>query len=625
MEEDQKLSKLSLWLKNSLQQSIENDKDPINKLLSNFKEIEEIKELAQDEDINIIFQLLYLNIKNVHKILDDEQQFYSIDENKEFNYSELFHLSLLIEDEPETVNYKFPIIFIRRVNEYKEDYNEGKNINKIKKILISKIILVLINNFQGEEEYNEKENGEEINRIKEENENYIEDNVFLFRQELKLDYNKDDIISKKLDYIYMEIINSLIKNNKFANLSFCEEKLNELEFKDIIITNTIISGLFKLFNETNENMNEYMFEDISDLNNEKKIYFYYLLFEYIFQKDSFYIYNNDFLKKNYRKLCKLIKEKIEKKIDYLVKKFYSDKMEDILSKINKKLKEDFINSNNSYNNNDNNQSNNSNNKNDNNNGNNNSCNYSNYNNNDDKNNNNNNDSRQNDEKSQNDYTSKSFRQEEKNEFAEIQSNSLIFTTGALNDNDYMDYDEVDDILKEVTIKIKINSEVHVSGFYEKEIFYGKDKTKLLSGYFKDKIKPYNSGSKVLESKYNITCKNYIRFLSFIKEIEVNLTKANIKIKPQIILEITRKNDKTNEDGFYNLNCISTFYNQKISLNEAENKMEFIDRNILVKSINGNPEGLLYLINELTNDDYKGAKFNYIHDEKTKLESTNMAV
>ena len=540
MEEDQKLSKLSLWLKNSLQQSIENDKDPINKLLSNFKEIEEVKELAQDEDINIIFQLLYLNIKNVHKILDDEQQFYSIDENKEFNYSELFHLSLLIEDKPEFVNYKFPIIFIRRVNEYKEDYNEGKNINKIKKILISKIILVLINNFQGEEEYNEKENGEEINRIKEENENYIEDNVFLFRQELKLDYNKDDIISKKLDYIYLERINSLIKNDKFANLSFCEEKLNELEFKDTIITNTIISGLFNLFNETNENMNEYMFEDITDLNNEKKIYFYYLLFEYIFQKDSFYIYNNDFLYKNYRKLCKLIKEKIEKKADYLVKKFYSDKIEDILSKINEKLKEDFIISNNSYNNNDNNQSNNSNNRNDNNNGNNNSCNYnanknnnnnscnySNNNNNDDINKNNNNDSRQNDEKFQNDYTSKSFGQEEKNEFVEIQSNSLIFTTEALNENDYLDYDEVDDILKEVKIIIKINSGVQVNGIYEKEIFYGKDKVKLLSLYFKDKIKPYNSGIKVLESKYNFTCKNYMRFLSFIKEIEANLEKANI--------------------------------------------------------------------------------------------------
>ena len=615
MEEGHKLFKLLLCSKESLQQSIENDKDPINKLLLNFKEIEEIAK----KDDTYIFQFLYYNIKIVHKILDDEQQFYLIAENKGINYSELFHLSLLIEDKPETINYKFPINLIRKVNEIKNQYKEGKKINIIKKILISKIILVLINNFQGEEEYNEKENGEEINRIKEENENYIENNIFLFRQELKLDYNKDDIISKKLDYIYMEIIKSLIENNKFANLSFCEEKLNELEFKDIIITNTIISGLFKLINETNENMNEYMFEDLSDLNNEKKIYFYYLLFEYIFRKDSFYIYNNDFLYKNIRKLCKLIKEKIEKKTDYRVKKFYSDKIENILLIINEKLNDDFINSNNSYNNNDNNQNNNSNNGNYNNNGNNNSCNYSNNKINDDKNSNNNNDSRQIDEKSHNDYANKSIQQEAKNEHID-KSKTETFNLPTLNDNDCVEYDEVDDILKGVTIKIKINPDVQVSGYYEKEIFYGTDKTKISSGYFKDKIKP-NSGTKIPESQYNITCKNYARFLSFIKEIEANLTKANIiKFNPQIILEITRKNNKTNEDGFYNLNCISTFYNQKISLDKKENKMEFIDRNILVKSINGNPEGLLYLINELTNDDYRDIKFNYNEDE-TKLDST----
>ena len=79
-----------------------------------------------------------------------------------------------------------------------------------------------------------------------------------------------------------------------------------------------------------------------------------------------------------------------------------------------------------------------------------------------------------------------------------------------------------------------------------------------------------------------------------------------------------------------MNCITTFYNQlKTAKNEEKKednkeknnkgfKMEFIDRNILVNSINGNPEGLLYLINELTNDEYNNVVFKY-DEEVEKVE------
>ena len=78
----------------------------------------------------------------------------------------------------------------------------------------------------------------------------------------------------------------------------------------------------------------------------------------------------------------------------------------------------------------------------------------------------------------------------------------------------------------------------------------------------------------------------------------------MKFKYQIILEIKReKFGEENNGGLYNLSCITTFHNQKKSLDNEENKMQFLDKNILVNSINGNPEGILYLINELTNEDY----------------------
>jgi hypothetical protein len=199
------LTKNELCWKCSLEYPFENIHDPIHNLLSSSNEIEEI---FQKHNYKKKFLFLYFNKNKFHNILYDEDEIYFVDENIKINYSELFYLSLLLVDISETINYRFSLDFIILVNNI---IKENEEIKEIKRILISKIILVLIENFKGEEEYNEKENGEQIKKIEAENEKYIKDYVFIFKQKLNLDYDYNDVISKKIDYIYMEIIISLPK------------------------------------------------------------------------------------------------------------------------------------------------------------------------------------------------------------------------------------------------------------------------------------------------------------------------------------------------------------------------------------------------------------------------------
>ena len=184
-------SKLNLCLLNTLKNSIENDKDPIHNLLLNFKEIKETTKNMNGD----IFKFLYFNKRRVHVILYNEDEIYRIDENQTINYSELFYLSLLLEDIPETINYTFSINYIKAVNENRENIKT----KKLKGFLLSKILLLLINNFKGEDEYDEDENEEEINKIEKENIEYIEKNKDIFETEFNLKYNYSDIMSKKID------------------------------------------------------------------------------------------------------------------------------------------------------------------------------------------------------------------------------------------------------------------------------------------------------------------------------------------------------------------------------------------------------------------------------------------
>ena len=546
------LTKLDLCLLTSLKNSVENDNDPIHNLLSNWKEIKEITKNMNGD----IFKFFYFNKKRVHEILYNEDKNYSIDENKTISYSELFYLSLLLEDIPETINYTFSINYIKAVNEIRKDIK----IKKLKRILLSKILLLLINNFKGEDEYDEDEYGEEINMIEKENIEYIEKNIDIFETEFNLQYNYSDIISKKIDYIYMEIIISLIENDKFTDYDFCWEIIEDLELDKINITNTIFQGLSNAINKDNENA--YIINNINDLMNEKTLNFYYILIKYIFKKNSFYIYQINFLVKNIYNLINLISRKELKNENEKMKeliKIFSD--EYLIPYDIKKILDTSFESENLVNN-----------------------------------------------SNENVLVPHIEQRDETN----------------INDNNIIEYSKAEQALERMKIIIQIYPEKKNDRNFEyKEILIGKNEQKLKND---DELKihaDYDSISeiddladkiKVEKGKIELVYKNYKKLAAFFKDVENSINDLEIKFNPRISLELERELREINKEGddphneykdLYNITCISTFDNQL-----DHTTMKCKDQNILVYSINGRTPGFLYLSNELTNDDYEDAVFKY---------------
>ena len=87
-----------------------------------------------------------------------------------------------------------------------------------------------------------------------------------------------------------------------------------------------------------------------------------------------------------------------------------------------------------------------------------------------------------------------------------------------------------------------------------------------------------------------------------EEIKEYISKSKICFNPRIILELNRIEL---ESGDFDMICISTFKKKNL-----EKKIKFTDKNILSKGISGNNIGFTLLINELSEDDYKGEEYTY---------------
>ena len=262
---------------------IENDNDPIYKLIFNYEDIEAINKNNENDKI---FQFFYFNRKVIHQIFYDTETIWPVISIDKINLSELFFLNLLILDNSETINYSFSIDYIEFI------HSENKNKKKsFEQMILSKIILSFIYNFKGEEEYDENEFEEKIDIIEKENEEIIKNNLDLFK-DLNLKYNYDNFCEAKIDFIYMEIITALIKEEKYKNFQYCEDLLIELDMKRINITKTIFDGISELLEKTLFKKPEFNLENI-----EPQINFYNILIKFIF-KNPFYPYRIKFFMKN---------------------------------------------------------------------------------------------------------------------------------------------------------------------------------------------------------------------------------------------------------------------------------------------------------------------------------------
>ena len=310
------LNKIELSYDFTKKESLEiNIKDPLYKLLSNIDEVNYCIKKNNPE----LMSFLYFNRIKIHKILYDSDKIISISTNMINNkLSNYFYLSLLIKDNPDILNYEYSFDLIKEINNELENNTNDDNV--FKNIMLSKISLELIENFEGDtnasKELYEKNN---TNIIKN-NEKYLKD----------FGLNEKNIKKSKIDEIYSNIINILIKTKKIDNYEYAYNIINQLDLENIEITKTMFDALSTCLdiknNDNDEYLEQYIIKDINDVYNNNIINFYYFLFKYIL-KLSIYIYHIPFLLQTKKNITKIIKSH---SIDFNKDKTFNEKFEYIL-------------------------------------------------------------------------------------------------------------------------------------------------------------------------------------------------------------------------------------------------------------------------------------------------------
>ena len=282
-------------------------------LLINKKEIDDFI-LIINQDVLLFLYKFKINIENI---------LYNCEENLEIKNEMLigikdyFYLDKLIKENEEIINYIYEISLIREINKKNEKVND----NLYSKIIMSKIILDLINNYE-QTPYFEENQINELNEIKKSNIELIENNIEILKQ-LNSNFTADYIRKTNIDEIYIDIIISLIETNKFCDDKYIQEIINKLDFENIILTKIMILKLSDILNRKQIQTN-YEIKRFDDLFVNSKINFYYVLFKFIL-KNTFYKYQIEFLiemTKITRSLIKShFKEFNETKIEGLKDKF----------------------------------------------------------------------------------------------------------------------------------------------------------------------------------------------------------------------------------------------------------------------------------------------------------------
>ena len=295
-------------------------------IISDYQKIENM--LISLLDINKI-KFCYFYREFIHDIIYQEEKTIFIENY--YGVSFLFYLSLLINENPDIVNYSYSIDLIKNIaNINIVNINRQQN-NLLKQLIISKFILDLIYNYYGSDNCSQEEKNI-LEDIENKNIQFIKNKVTEIFKEFNLNLNSNDIIKKKIkiDLIYDEIICALIKSRKFEDYEYTCGILKDLDLENIDITKNMYVKLSQLLNNNENYITDYIIINKEDLFNEKKINFYYILIKYIL-KNSIYIYNIPFLLKTRKNIIKIIrtqlflnfnndKSNMKEKIEYILKK-----------------------------------------------------------------------------------------------------------------------------------------------------------------------------------------------------------------------------------------------------------------------------------------------------------------
>ena len=140
-----------------------------------------------------------------------------------------------------------------------------------------------------------------------------------------------------------------------------------------------------------------------------------------------------------------------------------------------------------------------------------------------------------------------------------------------------------------------------------DINYGNSKIKINEKF--PQIKKYFKGNKT----ENILFKNFHKFIKFLKEFK-NRLKDEFKLNYNLRIDLNfEKEGNDNIDKTYNIKCIYKFYNPDPKEND---KISFVDENILFDGNNSNLQGFPYLINEINNESYEKIPYIEIENHNT---------
>ena len=288
----------------------------LSKKYTRFSEIK--KNLQSYSDENEYLQFLYDNKKLIEIWLYKFNEIIKIsfDKNNK-GIKKYFFLHLLIFKE-QLINYSFDKNLIIELN----NINKNENPNFIK-IIRSKMIINFIKDFNDDDE--------ELKEILNDNKEFINNNIKIFKS-FQLTFDTEEIIEKRIDLLYIEIINNLLRTNKFNDLNSTKIILEELDIININITKSMFAELNTILNRDNDFIKRYEILDIKDLFDEEKINFFYLLLKYVL-KNKKYIYINSFLLKTRTFIIKLIKNNFSERlcnIDFILNKKISFVVEFLL-------------------------------------------------------------------------------------------------------------------------------------------------------------------------------------------------------------------------------------------------------------------------------------------------------
>ena len=502
---------------------------PNNTIIRNY---DEIKDLCKANEGQIL-KIFYFYRNNIQDILYESNNVIDIkDLYNEIEFSELFYLSLLLYNS-NLVNFYFSFDFIKNIDSIEEE-------NSIKQIILSKIIIILIDYSKGLDYYYKKKN--ELENIESSNRDIIKRKLEIFNKEFNLKYDIKSFLNTKIDYIYKEIIVSLIKENKFGNNNYYKDKFKKLDLESIDITKTILDGLSEELDiKKNKFLENYMINE-DRLEDEKVINFYDILFNFILKKPK-YIYINNFLIINRNNFSELLKNNSKKC------KFKQFILDSFSSQDNDNTK-----------------------------------NLVNY----------------------NGFSNSMFWKDIKEFHQNNKEKDLYISisqseTNEIKSKSKIDINKAREILQKLKIIIDIDCNTINKILVIKTLFcYGKNYQKIIN--YEDDLKDFDFGDKEGKIKDKKIYKKYNQFLDFVEEIKEYISKSKICFNPRIILELKRIEL---ESGDFDMICISTFKKKNL-----EKKIKFTDKNILSKGISGNNIGFTLLINELSEDDYKGEEYTY---------------